>query len=191
MLGPDDIRSEARRLWDSGRVLRAWLNADEQFPWILELRGRLPKDAAALQDWKSGIEAGCKCAGGEGYRIEYREVSGRRLPWRVVFDTPMDLVGYLGKGGELAEFVRLAREIRGRFPALEGWIAETPMEVLEQQEAWPRMLVLLEWLVAHPGSGFLAGEAVIPGVDDEFVAGHKGLVAELLDHLSLKAASDG
>ena len=191
MLESNEVGSEARRLWESGRVLSAWLGGEELFPWVLKLGDGLPEDSIGLEEWKSGIEAGCKCGCSEGYRIEYREIEGRRLPRRVVFDTVMDLVGYLDKGGELAKFARLARKIRGRFPALKGWIARNPMEVLEQREAWPRLLALLEWLVAHPGRGFPPTEVVIPGVDDEFVAGHRELVAELLDQLLPKAASDG
>ena len=199
MLGLDEIHAKAQRLWDGGRLLRAWMGAEELFPWSLPLApprgGRLLEDFAVVRAWKEGVEADCKCAGGEGYRIEYCEIEHRRLgrqrlPERVVFDTSMDLAGYLGKGRALGDFARLARTIRSRFPVLKGWIAEAPMQVLEHQADWPRLLAVLDWFVAHPRPDRYLRELVIPGVDSEFIEGRKRLLADLLDRVLPETAID-
>jgi hypothetical protein len=193
MLQPEDIRTNARQLWDSGRVLRAQLGLEEGlFPWGLLLAplrgGSLLEEFAPVQDWKSAIEAGCKCVGGEGYRIDYLELEHRqsglqRLPSRVVFDTPMDLAGYLGKTGALGEFARISREIRRRHPGLRDWIEAHPMQVLERAEDWPRLLAVLDGVLARPRPNPSLDELSIPGVDDGFVENHKRLLGALLERL--------
>ncbi len=199
MLSADHIKTKAQRLWDKGRLLRAWLGVEELFPWTLPLappRGsRLLQDFAAVRAWKEEVESGCKCAGGEGYRIEYREIEHRRLgrqrlPDQVVFDTPMDLAGYLGKVRALGEFARLARTIRGRFPALKTWIEGSPMQVLEQKSDWPRLLAVLDYFVAHPRPDRYLRELVIPGVDSKFIEGRRRLLADLLDRVLPEPALD-
>jgi len=192
MRGPREIRAECRRLWDSGRVMRAWLGADDLFPWSLPLSPpqgeRLPEALVGLGEWKAAIEAGCKCADGEGYRIEYLELEDgrlgcRRLPQRVVFDTPLDLAGYLGKSGAMGEFARLSREIRRRFPPLAEWVQTYPLQVLALSPQWPRLLAVLEWFLAHPRPNLHLRELVIPGVDTQFIEEHKQLLWQLLDYL--------
>jgi len=199
MLTPKDIQTKARRLWDSGRVLRARLGEDDLFPWSLPLSpprgGRLLEDFAAARDWKAAIEAGCKCVGGEGYRIEYSEIGHRqlgrqRLPQRVVFDTPMDLAGYLGKTRAVARFAQLSRDIRQRHPGLWEWIVAQPMQVLEQADAWPRLLAVLDWFLTHPRPGLYLRELAIPGVDTKFIEGRKRLLWDLLERLLPEDAVD-
>lgn len=199
MLSPAIIKTKAQRLWNSGRLLRAWLGVEDLFPWSLPLGcprgGRLLDEFASVRVWKEGVESGCKCAGGEGYRIEYREIEHRRLgsqrlPDRVVFDTPLDLVGYLGKARALGDFARSARAIRNRFPALKAWIDGSPMQVLEHRADWPRLLSVLEYFVLHPRPNLYIRELLIPGVDSKFIEGRKRLLAELLDWVLPDTALD-
>ncbi len=192
MLHPKDIKAKAQRLWDSGRLLRAWMGAEELFPWSLSLvpprGGRLLEDFSAVASWKTAIEAGCKCSGGEGYRIEYLELEHRqlgrqRLPQRVVFDGPLDLAGYLGKSRDLGEFARLSRDIRRRFPSLQEWIAAQPLQVLQHARRWPQLLAVLAWFPAHPRPNLYLRELAIPGVDSKFIEGHRRLLWDLLERL--------
>lgn len=129
------IRAEARRLWDSGQVLRAMLGVEDLFPIRIVLTAPSAARPAELHAWQKETEAHCACRAGEGYRIEYAEsaVEGsdpRRLPVAAVFDAPTDLVGFLGLGSELARFARLQREIRSRHPELADRIKARPMEIL-------------------------------------------------------------
>ncbi len=192
MLFPDNIKTKAQRQWDNGRLLRAWLGAEALFPWSLPLsppRGeRLLEDYAAVRVWKESIEAGCKCAGGEGYRIEHLELEHRqlgrqRLPRKVVFDTPLDLAAYLGKSRAMGDFARLSRTLRRRFPPLKEWIESQPLQVLKQAQHWPQLMAVLDWFLAHRRPDQYLRELAIPGVDSKFIEGHKQLLWDLLDRL--------
>jgi hypothetical protein len=199
LITPAEIRTRLQRLWDSGRVLRAWLGHEALFPLEIPLgrpgAGRVLEDFAGVQAWKESIEAGCRCAGGPSYRLEYTEINHRqvgrqRLPVLAVFDDAAELAAFLGKERDLARFARTGREIRARHPVLADWIAERPLEVLAQGAQWPGLLAVLDHLLAHPRPACYARELTIPGVDSKFIEGHRRILAELLDRVLPPAAID-
>lgn len=144
-----DIESMARKQWDSGRVLTAYLGDNEGFPWHIRLNVTADIGQQNLKAWAARIESGCQCAVGHGYRIEYGEIDlppmGRiRLPERVVFDLPMDVARFLEKTPDVAEYAALARVIRAHFSELSAWLRAHPMLVLRYRHEWPGLLQLLD-----------------------------------------------
>ncbi|MEN8132804.1 MAG: Wadjet anti-phage system protein JetD domain-containing protein [Pseudomonadota bacterium] len=190
MITPDEIKARALRLWNSGRVLRAWLGGDEVFPLTLPAgrptAAQLLRNFSKVQGWKADLEAGCKCRLDYGYRIEYAEINHRklgrqRLPKRVIFDAVDDLVAYIRKRAELTRFARLAKNIRYDQPALTHWIERYPMKVLEHEEDWSRLLAVIAFFKINPVPNRYLRELDIKGVDTKFIERRKGLIAELLD----------
>jgi hypothetical protein len=192
LLTPSEIRQRALRLWQSGRVLKAWLGAEPLFPvaWPAGRPSavRLLQEFAQVRAWIEALEQACQCHRGYGYRIEYDEINHRqlgrqRLPRQILFDQPADLVAYLGKQPELRRFAELARPIRAAHPVLADWIKAQPMRLLEYAEAWPRLLKVLSYFQTHPRPGLYLRELDIPGVDSKFIEAHQGLLADLLDRV--------
>lgn len=192
MLDPKQIREKALRYWNSGRVLQAWLGQDGLFPLAIPVgrpdAGRLLQEFPRVGRWKASVESGGKCHTGRGYRIEYREINHRqmgrqRLPQRVVFDAPSDLIEYLGKQREFQRFARLVRDIRRRYPILRGWIERAPMRVLEQGEEWPRLLAVLDFFTATPRPGRYLRELQIHAVDSKFIEANRRILSDLLEQV--------
>lgn len=199
MIDPGEIRARALRVWDSGRALRAWLGEGGIFPLSLPV-GR-PGAQALMEDFPGvraqveTLEAHSHCALGHGYRIEYQEINHRRLghqrlPQRVVFDEPLDLIQFVGRQREFRRFARLAGEIRLARPELEDWVRARPLRVLEQGADWPGILAVLDYFARHPVRGRYLRELDIPGVDTKFIETRRELLSELLERTLPEAAID-
>ncbi|NHZ44844.1 DUF3322 domain-containing protein [Massilia aquatica] len=188
--GAATIRAQVQRLWDDGRLLAARVGGEALFP--LELRLRQPTVAQTgerfdeVRAWIRELDAGSTSARGFGYRIVWREINHRqlgrnRIPDSVVFDSDADALRLIGRQLDARRFDQLAAATITLFPQLAGWVARRALVVLEQSEAWPRILAILEWFASHPRPGLYLRQLDIAGVDSKFIETRKALLAELLD----------
>lgn len=184
------LRAQLQRMWDDGRLLAARVRGEALFP--LELRLRQPTVAQTgerfdeVRAWIRDLDAGSKTAQGHGYRIVWREVNHRqlgrnRIPDSVVFDSDQDALCLIGRQAEACRFDRIVAATIGLFPQLHDWLARRALAVLEQGEAWARMLAILEWFASHPRPGLYLRQLDIAGVDSKFIETRKAMLAELLD----------
>jgi len=189
MIAANEIEQKALRLWNSGGVLRAWLGCEELFPLTIaagkptaaQLLNQLP----VVENWKSSIEEDCQCYSGRGYRIEYAEVNHhngqQRLPAKLVFDQPTDLIAFINKGSELSRFARLLGLIRQADARLMPWCEQYPLKVLAYEKGWEHILLVLDYLKENPGFRRSQLEWDIPLVDNKFIEQHKLIIDQLLD----------
>jgi hypothetical protein len=181
---PDDIKQQLERLWSSGRLLTARLKGESLFPLVLNLRKPETADLAQrfeeVRAWIKRLETG------PGYEIEWterkhRELGRNRVPSRVIVPTESDALRILGKCEHAERFHALAAASLKTFPALEAWLIRRPLVALEHANDWNRILTVLLWFCANPGSGFYLRQVEIPEVDTKFIEERKGLFSELLD----------
>ncbi len=167
MLELDEIRAKGIALWESGLVLQGWMGKVPLFPLEIPLESASqPASLSQLQHASQMLEEAGKCYVGQGYRIEYQDVIAvaegqRRLPGKVVFDEPLDLISFIGREDEFQRFARTAREIRRRFPGLEAWVRQYPMKVLAQNDRWPYILDALDVALAS-GQDFSGSPDQLP-----------------------------
>lgn len=184
------IRAQVQRLWDDGRLLAARVRGDALFP--LELRLRQPTVAhigerfEEVRAWIRELDAGSKEVRGHGYRIVWRDINHRqlgrnRIPDSVVFDSDLDALRLIGRQAEARRFDEIVAATIAVFPQLAAWLAKRALAVLDQGEAWARILAILAWFVAHPRCGLYLRQLDIAGVDSKFIETRKALLAELLD----------
>ena len=189
LLSPAEIRARAKKLWDSQRFLRAWVEGEALFP--LDFPVSAPTGAALasrfaeVRAWLQALRAGSKAAGGDGYRLEEREVVHRqlgaqRLPVRVVIDSEDDFLALAGKRQAFARFKLLAAATRRRVPAPEDFLARKPLAVLEHAEVWEGLLTVCEYFRRWPRPNRYLRELDIEGIDTKFIEQHKGILRELL-----------
>ena len=199
MISPEEIRERARRLWMSGRVLRAHLGAEALFPY------GVPFAKPTAREWldrygelRAGVErlaAESKAQRGAGYAVEYREVAhqklGRiRVPDSVVFQTAEDAAACAGEIRALQRFGALAALVRLREPRLVTWLAERPLRALEHEGAIPKLLNVVAYFEAHPRPMRFARELGIAGIDSKFIGAYQGVLAEWLDRVLPAGAVD-
>ncbi|WP_215408678.1 Wadjet anti-phage system protein JetD domain-containing protein [Janthinobacterium sp. JC611] len=196
---PSVIRAQLLRLWDSGRLLAAHVNGSSMFPWSLNLRqpgtAILGEHFDEVRRWIRQLDEGSKSHKGRGYVIEWRDINHRqlgrnRMPASVVVVDEADALWLIGKVAEKRHFEQLSALTLRAFPVLAGWIARRPMLLLEHAAAWERIVLILQWFVAHPRPQRYVRELDIPGVDSKFIETRKALLAELLDQLLPSEAVD-
>jgi hypothetical protein len=197
---PADIRAQVQKHWDNGRLLRDAVGALDgshehetdrlDFPLTLRLRGPTPRELATRHDevraWIRELEAGSRVAVGYGYDIVWTETSNRligrnRSPNSIIVPTRADALALIGQTETAGRFGALAKSTTERFPELKAWFQRRPLRVLEHEDAWERILAVLDWFRANRRSGRYVREIDVPGVDTKFIEARKPLLAELLD----------
>jgi len=181
---PADLRAQAQKLWDKGRLLR------EPFPLRLALKA---PNSAELSDrfdevraWARALQQGEKTAAARGYRLVLREVRHRvignnALPDEAWVDTLEDALHLIGKQRDGQRFARLLEQTRASDPALLAWLQAYPQRALALGEDWPRLLAVVAWLCAHPRPGIYLRQVDLPGVHSKFIEEHRAVLSELLD----------
>jgi hypothetical protein len=120
------------------------------------------------------------------FRVELREVRHRvlgtnRVPEAVWVDSVEAALAVLGKRREAERFGRLVARTRTRRPALLGWLGRNPHKALDLQDAWDRLLDVVDWLEANPRPNVYLRQVDIPGVDSKFIEAHRGVLSQWLD----------
>lgn len=190
MITPEEIKEKARRLWDSGRVLRAELSGEVLFPWLVPFRRPTPQeilnDFSKVRAWLGELKRASKEEMGFGYSVTYREVNHRKLgaqllPERIQFDTGEDLCRYVGVEKGLLRARELFGEIKGARPELRSWLEQSPLRALNYHNEWKEILAVLEFFLLHPRPRMYLRQLDIPWVDTKFIERNKALFRELLD----------
>lgn len=200
MISPDELRRKARRIWDNGEFLRAWLEGVNLFPMDIRFGSpsgrRLSDDFNNVRDWIAGLQRDSKRDGGRGYRIGYRAVEDRRLgsqeiPCMVSFDGADDWLSYVEKEKDFSDFKALAEETERRIPGLRSFLKECPFKALENRSDWSTLLTVCEWFKAHPSLDLYLRQLDIKGADTKFIETRKGILTELLSVCIVKEANPG
>jgi hypothetical protein len=199
MISPEKIRARARKLWTSGAPLRAWLGAEDLFPYSVPFRKPSAQEwlerLAELRSEVDRLEAGSKARQAAGYSVAFKEVAhqklGRlRVPESIMFESAEDVAACAGESAGLACFAALAQALRRREQRLVDWLAEQPLRAIEVQGDLPRLLAVVEHFQAHPRPMRYARELGIPGVDSKFIEENRALLGAWLDRLLPAEAVD-
>ncbi len=187
---PDDLRAQAQRLWETGRLLACVLDPGEQFPLRLALKVPSSTDLSQRFDevraWARALQTGAGDSKHRGYRVVVRDVKHRviganQVPSEAWLDTLDDALELIGKKREARRFERLVSHTRAAQPALLPWLLRRPLRALELDAAWSQLLAVVAWVQAHPRPGVYLRQVDLPGVHSKFIEAHAAVLAELLD----------
>jgi hypothetical protein len=179
VLTPADIIARARRAYPV--FLRDWLRGAPFAPLSFPV-GALPAEYRELQ---RGVEQLLTQA--KHYRVEQqaratRAYGEQSLPVRVHIDSAADLLRLIGKTPEFAAFQSDVALIRTTLPQLEPWLEANVQRVIEQHGAWPELLAVCAYFLAHPRPNLYARELPI-AVHTKFIEEHTDILRRLLDAL--------
>lgn len=146
------------------------------------------EDFAAVRRWAKTLWENSKAVAGFGYRLETRTVNHRRLgrqelPDRIVFETRVDFLRFIGKAGEYRRLVAEFRRILAAQPALAEWLTERPLTVLKYAGEWDSLLAVCRFFQENPLPDRYLRELDIPGVDTKFIEGRKPVLRDMLDRV--------
>jgi len=186
VITPDDIRQKAERLYLP--MLRAWIEGAPFFPQELAFRKpQAADDYLSLRAEVAALLADSKAERGHGYSValqprQMRSYGTQSLPARVTVDSEADLLWLVKKASEASQFKQDVAAIRAALPQLEAWLRQNPAQVIAHAGAWPGLLLVGTYFLAHPRPALYARELPIP-IHTKFVEQHTGILRRLLDAL--------
>lgn len=184
------IQARMKREWDSGRLLSVHGKRKTPFPFRLPLRHPTPielgRQFAEAGDWCNELILHSKAGKGKYYRLETHEVNHRqlgknRVPVAAVFENETDALLFIRKKTEADTFLERYRQTIELFPELSEWLDKKPLLVLDNAEAWPKLLSVIKWIKENPAPNIFIRQLEIAGVDTKFIERYKKLLGELLD----------
>ncbi|WP_347555283.1 DUF3322 domain-containing protein [Robbsia sp. KACC 23696] len=182
--GHDDVVEQLSRLWAKGDLLRDVVLPEGRFPFRLVLKTPGTTDIAnrfdEVRTWAAVLREI------PNVRIEWREVRHRvqglqRVPSSVWIDSIDDALILLQKVPASRAFAELVATTESTLPALVPWLLRRPLIALQYAAEWPKLLIVVSWLRAHPRPGVFLRQVDLPDIDTKFIERHRGLLPELLD----------
>jgi hypothetical protein len=185
MIDPEEIRRKADRLYRD--FLAAWLSGCESF-FPCTLRGRkkpASDDLAFAAEAVQRLREASKEVQGFGFRVTWREINsrtfGRNLfPESIAFETPADLLKFLGKEREFARLAAAVTRVRADFPVLNDWIRANVGAMPDLAADLEGLLQVVAHFRAHPRPMRFARELPL-AVDTKFIERHQAVLREWLD----------
>jgi hypothetical protein len=186
------VIAAVKRLWDSGALLAARLDASALFPYEVRLRqpgnAEMGEQFDAVRAWIAALWNDSRERKGYGYVLVWRDINHRQLgrnsiPAAALIPSEADALRLIGRGADARRFDALAATTLSAFPALRPWVRANPLVLVEQGDTWPQVLAVLDWFVRHPRPGIHLRQLDITGVDSKFIETRKGLLTQLLDHV--------
>jgi hypothetical protein len=183
------VRRILEKKWNSGLFLRHLVQPQQLFPLSIPLRG--PTTAQLGDDFDEARRWVAQFIGNGTNRhwqvrwkmVNHRVRGANELPVAVVFATPGDLFGFLGKTREAERFRELSATVLTHFPQLVDWVARKPLSLLDYGVDVPLLIKVVSWMKNHPQPGIYVRQMSIPDIDTKFVERHKLLLAQWLDIL--------
>lgn len=189
MIGVAEINDFARKVWTRGDVLRGAVMGEPRFPLRLRFKktgGQHAVDSfSEVQQWLSELNAASKEAVGFGFTVEFAEVNHRklgrqRLPSDIRFDTPEDLVRFIGKQSAFEAFLNVLEITKQRVPEVASWMMKKPMKAVPHLDDWNKILDVCEFVQSHPKSGLYLRQISISGIDTKFFEAKRSVISEAL-----------
>ncbi|MFH1155544.1 MAG: Wadjet anti-phage system protein JetD domain-containing protein [Pseudomonadota bacterium] len=183
---PADLKAQVQRLWDRGAILASLAGGEPVFPRRLTLRGpgsrELSEQFSEVRVWIAGLSAK------SSYRIEWRRINHRILgpndiPAAIWVDSLDQALGLISRQQAAKHFEIMVETTRERRPGLVPWLAKRPLRALELKEDWPKLLDIVAWMNDHLHPLVYLRQVDLPGVHSKFIEEHRGVLAELFDHV--------
>lgn len=177
-----DIKADLNKRWSKGQFLQ--VDSAHQFPLSIRIKHpssqQLADDFAACQQWVKQFKDSSE------YRIEWKEFDYRRLgknriPVAVVFEKLNDVIGYLNKQKDYAQFQQLAKLLVQNLPQLSAWLAQYPFKVLHYANELQSLILVTLWMQKNPQPSIYLRQIKLPEVDTKLVEQHKKLLTEWWD----------
>ena len=185
-----NIRFQLERKWKSGQILAASIHGESMFPMRIPLKHPTAREIGNRFDevrrWITTLSAQCKRETGNGFSLEWREISHRqlgknRLPVAAIIESEQDALTIIGKQKQAKQFKTLADSTISAFPQLGDWLQKRPLQVLKHAHDWPQLLNVMQWMSQHPRPNIYLRQIDLPDIHTKFIECHKSLLIELLD----------
>lgn len=184
---PNTLKTHTEKLWQQGKLHKAWLNNEALFPLVLNIPS--PSASELLHQFshiQSAIAVLKQDSIKNGYTLTYKTINHQKigtqnLPNAIVFEQEQDLLHYLNKTTEFSSFKTLCEQTLQGYPNLHSWLMRYPFKVTNYADVWQRLLTACEYFIHHPLPDCYIRQLDIQGIDSKFIESHKAILTELLD----------
>jgi hypothetical protein len=185
MITPADIKKRAETHYK--QWLAAIARGNPVFEPLVIQRTGDQKTADGRWDSLSDLVAHSKEKIGYGYQIQLEAPApnskNKQSRLRAIeFHSGTDLLEYIGKTAEIAQFQRDCALI-AQLPELQSWPATHVREIVQFKAVWPRLLAVARFFRENPAPGLPVRLLPIEGIDTKFVEQFNGILCQLLDHI--------
>lgn len=180
------IAAVVRRPWTDGTLLRAYVRG-EDFPRIeVPLRGptaaRLGEQYEKARVWADALYRGSR--DGRSYELIMGSIGGRvagrtELPTRAVIAEYAQAWALLKVETEAEVFLSVMAQAE-QCPLARAWAFTHPVQAINLEGEWSRILTAVAWLDEHRGSRLYLRQVTAPGVDTKFIEQHRVVMAQML-----------
>lgn len=182
---PSDIRAQVNKLWNRGSLLACLCEGENIFPMRLTVKGPDSKELSErfsdVQSWIAQLTESAKFYRVEWKKINHRILGSNEIPSAVWIDSLDNALRLTGRSEAADKFRELVRITGDRRPELLTWLAKRPLRALELAEEWPRLLLIVDWLIRHNRPGVYLRQIDLPGIHTKFIEARRGVLIELLD----------
>ncbi len=188
MLTTDELRAKLLRQYPN--VLSTWCKHENLFPMRFAT-GQLPDEFAALGAYIKKLKSD---SNRYSYRVEFEKRKFRRwgeqdVPTDIYIDTLEVFLTLLDKQQDFQWFQDDVNLINATLPALESWVNQYPLRVIEYHGKWALLLEVCQFLMKNAQVDLFLRELPI-SQHTKFIEEHKRILRLLLDHLRPQSIDD-
>lgn len=180
----EEIKKHLLKKWEQGLLLKSDFLADDLFPMTIALKHPTAKEFEYLPEiihWMEQLQAQALID------LQFRQITSKihgtqTLPTHAVVRDLDSAVKILKKQTELKNFRKRTADLHAEFPALDAWVLQKPLRVL-QIEDLPSYLKVLKWFIYTHKTPIYLREICIEGLHTKFIEQNKATLSHMLDVL--------
>lgn len=183
---PEDLRTQAERLWGKGRILSDLMEDGDLFPLTLRLvgpdSGEWSRHFEEARGWARSLDETTHLVVVRERR-RHPTLGENEFPVGVVVESREQALAWIEKQEQAQCFVRQVQQARERCPEIVPWLAANPLKSLDSARDWERLLDVAVWYRATPRPGIFLRELDLPGIDTKFLETYRSLLSAWFDLL--------
>lgn len=191
---PEALHKRLTKRWRNQRG--RWLCGDGQWPLGLALGVPTQQQARdhwpAVEAWITAWRRSPLAPWVEWQARQWPGLGRQDLPTRLLLATPGEVAAVLGQADAWRRLTSRFSRLSTRWPALtERLAAEVDWLDAVAEADLDRLIALLDWLKANPGSGLYPRQIPLAGLDTKWLEAHRGRVLRWWQVLHTEGEGEG
>ncbi|QEN09149.1 hypothetical protein EXM22_14590 [Oceanispirochaeta crateris] len=190
----ETLRIKLTKSWDSGTLLTQLYEGTLVFPCSFFIKGptagQITESFEAVRIWvKEWDEKETQLPGSLQKKETNNRVLGRnRIPSAWIFDTPVELLKFIGKENTYKKWADAVKNLGQTFPVWEKVALEKPHKILDNLSKLDRIIAIALWICENPKPDIYLRELSLPSVDTKFIEKNRSLLSWFLDPILPESA---
>lgn len=199
---PDDVQKELQRRFNNKH--REWLEASgvperqEDSSWPLEVNLGIPTENQALKQvedvraWVAAWQSWNGVGSLSWSDRHWRKLGTQPVPEKLLLSGPGEVSQWIGETDRWDRAQQRYGDLIGRWPQLGNKLPRHFAILADYSEAdYRRLIDMVAWIEKHPASNLYPRQLPVSGLDSKWLEKRKGLLADLVDAVQGRSATEG